>query len=69
MTSTDGYLLPGGDPGADADPPDILLVYLYRYHAVAYVCAYAGLRLTDARAVTGPADVWFRLPPGDHWHI
>jgi len=29
--------------------------------AVAFACAYAGLRLTDARAVTGPADGWVRL--------
>jgi hypothetical protein len=27
----------------------------------------AGLRLTDARAVTGPPDVWLRLPERDYW--
>jgi hypothetical protein len=46
---------------------EILLSYLYLYNAVAYSCAYAGLRLTDARAITGPPDTWLRLPPRDYW--
>jgi hypothetical protein len=59
-------LHPGGD--VSEQPADrILLAYLYRHNAVAYSCAFAGLRLTDARAVTGPPDVWLRLPEADYW--
>jgi hypothetical protein len=54
-------LHPGGGPYPDDPPEEILASYLYRGDAVAYACAYAGLRLTDARAVTGPADRWLRL--------
>jgi len=39
----------------------------YLSNPVAYPCAYAGLRLADARAVTGPPDTWLRLPPRDYW--
>lgn len=60
-------LHPGGHPG-EADPPELVLAsYLYQGHAVAYCCAYAGLRLTDRRAVAGPSDVWLRLPERDWW--
>jgi hypothetical protein len=56
---------------ADAPLPDAsaweILSCLYLYNAVAYSCAYAGLRLTDARAITGPPDIWLRLPPRDYW--
>ncbi|MFF3445495.1 ankyrin repeat domain-containing protein [Streptosporangium sp. NPDC002721] len=61
-------LHPGGAPWEDDAPLEVLLSYLYRYRAAAYSCAYAGLRLTDARAVTGPPDVWLRLPERDYWH-
>lgn len=60
-------LHPGGWAGED-DPPELVLAaHLYRHRAEAYSCAYAGLRLTDARAVTGPPDVWARLPERDWW--
>lgn len=60
-------LHPGGPPTAD-DPTDLVLMsYLHRINAIGYACAYAGLRLTDARAVTGPADHWVRLPERDYW--
>jgi len=45
-------LSPGGDPFPGESPLEILLSYLYRYEAVACSCAYAGLRLTDARPIT-----------------
>ncbi|WP_228122588.1 ankyrin repeat domain-containing protein [Saccharothrix syringae] len=59
-------LHPGGEP-LEREPADlVLLSYLYRHDATAYACAYAGLRPTDARAVTGPPDAWLRLPRTDH---
>ncbi|WP_206184891.1 ankyrin repeat domain-containing protein [Thermoactinospora rubra] len=61
-------LHPGGRPWEDDEPMEVLLSYLYRCNAVAYSCAYAGLRLTDARAITGPPDAWLRLPERDYWH-
>lgn len=54
-------LHPGGDPEEDDSSEQVLAAYLYQHNAVAYSCAAAGLRLTDARAVTGPPDVWLRL--------
>ncbi|MEU0481131.1 ankyrin repeat domain-containing protein [Streptosporangium sp. NPDC006013] len=60
-------LHPGGTPWEDEGPLEVLFSYLYRYDAVAYSCAYAGLQLTDARAVTGPPDVWLRLPERGYW--
>lgn len=48
--------------------PDIARV-LYPHNAVACSCAYTALRLTDARAITGPPDTWLRLPPRDYWQI
>ncbi|RVU28184.1 ankyrin repeat domain-containing protein [Streptomyces antnestii] len=62
-------LHPGGAPDRDDTPEEVLASYLYRYNAVAYACAYAGLRPTDARAVTGPPDVWVELPRRDYWAI
>ncbi|KKK07716.1 ankyrin repeat domain-containing protein [Micromonospora sp. HK10] len=60
-------LHPGGWAG-EGDPPELVLAaYLYRHRAEAYSCAYAGLRLTDPRAVTGPPDAWVRLPERDWW--
>jgi hypothetical protein len=61
-------LHPGGDRWGDDSAWQVLLAYLYRYDAVAYACAYAGLRLTEARAITGPPDIWLRLPPRDYWN-
>ncbi|MGW0771030.1 ankyrin repeat domain-containing protein [Streptomyces sp. NPDC002676] len=60
-------LHPGGGPLPDDTPEEVLASYLYRHHAVAYACAFAGLRPTSARAVTGPADTWVRLPDLDYW--
>lgn len=58
-------LHPGGpaDPGDTAE--DVLASYLYQHSAVAYSCAFVGLRLTDARAVMGPPDMWVELPELD----
>ncbi|MDP4509632.1 DUF6461 domain-containing protein [Nonomuraea turcica] len=60
-------------PGAGGAYPDdsaeeILATYLYHHHAVAYCCARIGLRLDDARAITGPPDMWLRLPERDWWN-
>jgi hypothetical protein len=57
----------GGEASADASADEVLFGYLFQSRPVAYACAYVGLRPTDARAVTGPPDDWFRLPPGDYW--
>ncbi|MFG1681174.1 ankyrin repeat domain-containing protein [Nonomuraea sp. NPDC049269] len=58
----------GGHPSSDDSANEILASFLYRYNAVAYCCAYAGLRLTNAAAVNGSPDMWVRLPDGDYWH-
>ncbi|MDQ0846735.1 hypothetical protein QFZ68_006415 [Streptomyces sp. V1I6] len=60
-------LHPGGGPDTGDTSEEVLASYLYHYNAVAYSCAYAGLRLTDARAVVGPPDIWARLPQRDYW--
>jgi hypothetical protein len=60
-------LHPGGPPGPDDSPEEVLASYLYRGHAVAYVCAWAGLRPAEARAITGPPDLWVELPRRDYW--
>ncbi|MFE6889577.1 ankyrin repeat domain-containing protein [Streptomyces sp. NPDC057694] len=60
-------LHPGGGPDATDTPEELFTAYLYQHDAVAYSCAYAGLRLTDRRAVVGPPDVWVHLPPRDYW--
>jgi hypothetical protein len=57
----------GGWSAADDSAEEILRTYLYQHKAVAYCCAYAGLRPTDARAFTGPPDLWVRLPVRDYW--
>ncbi|MGW6271793.1 ankyrin repeat domain-containing protein [Streptomyces sp. NPDC055060] len=59
-------LHPGGDPDADDSSWEVLASYLYRDNAVAYACAYVGLRPADARAVTGPPDLWLKLPRRDY---
>ncbi|MFI1169912.1 ankyrin repeat domain-containing protein [Streptomyces melanogenes] len=64
----DGWdLSPGGGPHEGDSAEEVLAAYLYQYHAVAYACAFAGLRPADARAVTGPPDVWVQLPRRDYW--
>ncbi|WP_329064991.1 ankyrin repeat domain-containing protein [Amycolatopsis sp. NBC_01480] len=56
-------LRPGsGSVEENASAEEVLLGFLYRHHAFAYAFAYASLRPTDSRPVTGPADVWLRLP-------
>ncbi|WP_030433718.1 ankyrin repeat domain-containing protein [Allokutzneria albata] len=62
-----GDLHPGGGPDDGDGPEEILASYLYQHNAVAYSCAFAGLQLTDARAVNGAPDVWLRLPERDYW--
>lgn len=56
----------GGDPGGHLTAEEILAEYLYQGEAVAYCCAAAGLRLTDARSVVGPPGLWLRLPERDY---
>lgn len=56
-------LHPGGEPDEDGD---VLLASLYTGHALAYCFAYAGLRPADNRSVTGPPDVWIRIPDRDY---
>ncbi|MFF0449286.1 ankyrin repeat domain-containing protein [Streptomyces sp. NPDC004609] len=60
-------LSPGAEPDQGDGPEEVLASYLYQYHAVAYSCAFAGLRPTDARAVVGPPDLWVELPQRDYW--
>ncbi|MEU8621574.1 ankyrin repeat domain-containing protein [Streptomyces sp. NPDC048623] len=60
-------LHPGGGPYENDGPEAVLHSYLYQYRAVAYSCAFAGLRPTDARAVVGPPDIWVELPERDYW--
>jgi hypothetical protein len=54
-------LFPGGDVLEDTPSDEVLLTYLHRYDAVAFSCAYAGLRPENSRAVDGTPDVWLRL--------
>lgn len=60
-----GDLCPGGSPDSDATGDEVLMSYLYRNNAVAYACAYVGLRPEDPYPVVGPPHVWARLPAGD----
>jgi hypothetical protein len=61
-------LHPGGGWSAADDPAEeILRTYLYQHRAVAYCCAYAGVKPTFARPFTGPPDFWVRLPVRDYW--
>ncbi|MGJ7874659.1 ankyrin repeat domain-containing protein [Streptomyces rochei] len=62
-------LHPGGGPDETDTSPEVLASYLYQYNAVAYACAFAGLRLTGRRAVTGPPDAWVELPRRDYWSL
>ncbi|GIH91649.1 ankyrin repeat domain-containing protein [Planobispora siamensis] len=49
---------------ADALAEEILAAHLYRDHPVAFCCAGAGLRLTNA-GPTIRSDMWLRLPERD----
>ncbi|MFI1654758.1 ankyrin repeat domain-containing protein [Streptomyces sp. NPDC020472] len=66
-TLESGDLHPGGGPYENDTAEEVLDSYLYQHKAVAYSCAFAGLRPTDARAVVGPPDVWVELPDRDYW--
>ncbi|MBE1488745.1 ankyrin repeat domain-containing protein [Plantactinospora soyae] len=67
---TDWDLHPGGGwSGADEPAEEILRTYLYRHRAIAYCCAYADLKPTGARPITGPPDLWLELPPRDYWSL
>ncbi|WP_308114147.1 ankyrin repeat domain-containing protein [Streptomyces brasiliscabiei] len=57
----------GGEPDEDDTPAQVLAAYLYQHSAIAYACAFTGLRPADRRAVTGPPDVWAELPRRDYW--
>ncbi|MFJ7424007.1 ankyrin repeat domain-containing protein [Streptomyces uncialis] len=58
----------GGDPDPADSPGGVLAAYLYQDQPIAFCCACAGLRPTDARAFTGPPDIWVNLPERDCWH-
>ncbi|MBV2155601.1 ankyrin repeat domain-containing protein [Kitasatospora sp. SUK 42] len=60
-------LHPGGGPLPGHTHEEVFTHYLYHRRAIAYACAFAGLRPVDARAVTGPADFWIRVPDLDYW--
>ncbi|MGW5679258.1 ankyrin repeat domain-containing protein [Streptomyces sp. NPDC003860] len=60
-------LHPGGGPDENDTSAQVLTSYLYQHNAIAYACAFAGLCLTDRRAVTGPPDAWVELPHRDYW--
>ncbi|MEV6750916.1 ankyrin repeat domain-containing protein [Streptomyces sp. NPDC051214] len=61
-------LHPGGGPDEDDSSEEVLAAYLYHHNAVAYSCAFVGLRPADARAVTGPPDRWLKLPRSGYRH-
>ncbi|MDD9376284.1 DUF6461 domain-containing protein [Streptomyces sp. ZAF1911] len=60
-------LHPGGAPTPGDSSEEVLASYLYRHDAAAYACGFPGLRPTDARAVTGPPDMWVELPQRNYW--
>ncbi|MFD4676236.1 ankyrin repeat domain-containing protein [Lentzea sp. NPDC058450] len=64
--TVDWDLHPGGAPGDRGDTAEVLLEHLCAGHAVAYCCAYAGLRPKDAKAFTEP-DQWFYLHDLSFW--
>ncbi|WP_245812162.1 ankyrin repeat domain-containing protein [Actinophytocola xinjiangensis] len=55
-------LFPAGEAMENEPSDQVLLAYTCRHDAIAYACALTGLRLPDARPITGPPDVWLRLP-------
>lgn len=62
----DWDLHPGGGAAEVDSTFEVLLSHLYTGKAVAYCCAYAGLRPEDNRAFTEP-DRWLLLPDRDYW--
>lgn len=58
---------PGSEPSPEDPAEEVLRSYLYQGHAVAYCYAGAGLRLTDAKEITGELAMWVRLPDRDYW--
>ncbi|MBA2809582.1 ankyrin repeat domain-containing protein [Streptomyces sp. KM273126] len=56
-----------GGPYEGNTAEEVLASYLYQYNPVAFSCSFVGLRLTDARAVIGPPDLWVQLPQRDYW--
>lgn len=54
-------LHPGGGPNERDSTAEVLLAYLYAHKAVAYCCAYVGLRPKNSKAFTEP-DQWILLP-------
>ncbi|MEV0643736.1 ankyrin repeat domain-containing protein [Phytomonospora sp. NPDC050363] len=58
----------GGWSDAEDSAEEILRTFLYSGEALAYSCAYAGLRPVDDRALVAP-DLWLRMPPRDYWSI
>jgi Ankyrin repeats (3 copies) len=54
-------LHPGGGPSERDSTFEVLLAHLYDGQAVAYCCAYAGLRPKNNKAFTEP-DQWILLP-------
>ncbi|GGM69762.1 hypothetical protein GCM10011609_01870 [Lentzea pudingi] len=59
-------LHPGGGPNDGGDTAEVLLEHLYAHKAVAYCCAYAGVRPKNDKAFTEP-DQWLILPDRDYW--
>lgn len=57
----DWDLHPGGLSPANTGTTDVLLAHLYAREAVAYCCAYVGLRPENTKAFTEP-DRWVVLP-------
>ncbi|MEO6086429.1 MAG: hypothetical protein ABIQ18_25270 [Umezawaea sp.] len=59
-------LHPGGGEDDEESP---LLDRLYEFHAVAHCFAYVDLAPKDDRSITGPPDMWLRLPDYDYWTV
>ncbi|MFF7448275.1 MULTISPECIES: ankyrin repeat domain-containing protein [unclassified Streptomyces] len=60
-------LHPGGGPDEGQSPREVLFSYVHHGNAVTHALAFAGLRPTDARGVTGVPDTWVELPERDYW--
>ncbi|GAA1639915.1 DUF6461 domain-containing protein [Actinoplanes couchii] len=64
----DSDLHPGGGQVSPDDTGDeVLRIFLYQGHAMAYCCDVVGLEPRDARAFTGPPDLLLRLPAMEFW--
>ncbi|MGW6445861.1 hypothetical protein [Lentzea sp. NPDC055074] len=59
-------LHPGGGPNEGGDTMQVLLEHLYAHKALAFCCAYAGVRPKNDKAFTEP-DQWLILPDRDYW--